>query len=219
MTKIRQFTEPGAPTPGGSRRTVLSGLAGVLLAIRRMSPHSDAAASKKGKRRKNKKRKNGKAQTRVDARCTPEITRNLNAAGGDRRIAQTFTAVRSGQLVSVEISAHKAPGSSGDFVLRLTPLDSTGVPTANVLAEAVVAEADLPESPAIVRFTFPNPFPVVAGTEYALVLTRFAGGAFNWQANDADPCEGNHLFSGDQSGPFGEIFPGLDLIYTTFVRS
>jgi hypothetical protein len=204
------------------RRGLLAGLTAGLLAPRSFaSGINEAEAKKKGKgkkKRKNKKRKNTKAQARIDATCSgPSDGTSVRPPEAGPRIAQTFTALRSGDLISAEIEA-EGPGLSGELVLRLAPLDSAGLPTNNVLSEAVVAVADLPKEPATIRFEFSNPFRVVAGTEYALVLTRFAGGGFAWNGQSGNPCSGRSLGSADQTAPFTET-EGLDLIFTTFVRS
>lgn len=209
-------------TMAASRRAVLESLAaGVLVAGPFARLADDAAARKKSKgkkNRKNKKRKNSKAKTRTDARCSgPSDGSSVRPPAPGPRIAQTFAALRSGELVSAEIEA-ESPGASGDFILRLAPLDSAGLPTNIVLAESLVARAEVPAGPATVRFTFPNPASVVAGTEYALVLTRFAGDGFAWNGRNLDPCAGRSFGSADQSAPFQEN-EGLDLIFTTFVRS
>jgi hypothetical protein len=205
-----------------SRRDVFASLSSGLFATGVVNFADDAAARKKGKRRKrgkSKKDKNkDKPKIRVDATCP---TSGLSGSGnvGDVRFAQTFAALASGPLVKAELLVEKEAGSTGDFILRLSAVDGSGFPTNDVLAVAVAADASVPDGVSTVTFTFANPASVVAGTEYALVLTRPGGdfiGAFGGLGN---PCAGQRFFSPDQKHPFQLDSSGFDLEFTTFVRS
>jgi hypothetical protein len=66
----------------------------------------------------------------------------------------------------------KQLGKDGDYVLRLSPLDGSGVPTNTVLVETAAADATVPLGESMVSFSFAAPFFVAAGTQYALVLTQ-----------------------------------------------
>jgi hypothetical protein len=180
-----------------------------------------ARESKRRKRRKNRKSKNRKnnPKIRVDATCPTLGSVISSVTDGNFRFAQTFTALASGPLVKAEILASKEPGSDGDFVLRLSPVDASGVPTNEVLAETSVAAANMPDGVSTVTFTFGNPAPVVAGGEYALVLTRPGGTFVAWSGQLGNPCAGQHFFSADQEKPFQPDTSGVDRDFTTFVRS
>lgn len=204
-----------------SRRGVLAGLTGGLLATGFViRDEDDAEAKKKGKRRKrgkNKKDKN-KPKIRVDATC-PTSGGSGSSNDGNVRFAQTFTALASGPLVKAELLVEKEAGSTGDFILRLSVVDGSGFPTNDVLAVSVAADASVPDGVSTVTFSFASPATVVAGTEYALVLTRPGGdfiGAFGQTGN---PCAGQRFFSPDQKQPFQLDSSGFDLGFTTFVRS
>jgi hypothetical protein len=107
----------------------------------------------------------------------------------------------------------------GDYILRLGPLDASGIPTNDVLAEASVANAAVPDFESIVNFVFVKPATVGAGTEYALILTRPGGDLLAWDGHINDTCAGSAFVSRDQSAPFLAAPPGIDLIFTTFVSS
>jgi hypothetical protein len=214
-------------TTDASRRGALAALTGGLLAAHPFAREIDeteaSKKSKRRKRRKNKKNKNRQndPKVRVDAMCPTLGSVVSSITDGNVRFAQTFTALSSGPLVKAEILASKEPESEGDFVLRLSPVDASGVPTNEVLAEASVAPANVPDGTSTVTFTFRNPAPVVAGTEYALVLTRPGGTFVAWSGQFGNPCAGQHFLSADQEKPFQPTALGvdIDLDFTTFVRS
>jgi hypothetical protein len=219
-----------------SRRNVLIGLVAAGLGLSALGFPVGVAARKKGKKRKRKKRKRQPAlppplspsppssppalQTRADATCAGMAADSM---GGEthQRIAQTFTAGASGPLVGAQLLIGGNSGT-GSFVLRLAPLDGSDVPTNAVLAETAVASSSVPDGKSIITFTFAHPFPVVAGTRYALVLTRPEGGLFFWGGDNDLGCAGQCFLDPDQPEqmlPFEAcVFP-TDLIFTTFVRS
>jgi hypothetical protein len=158
--------------------------------------------------------------TRVDAICTVDGPGTLLLAEENNRLAQTFFAVASGPHVRVDLDIAKPLGAGGDFVLRLSPVQTTGegfVPTNDVLAEASVPEASLPLFGSTATFSFAIPFSVVAGTQYALVLTRPSGGTFAWIGREQAPCLGDASFSLDQTGAFTGF--DFEFFFTTFVTS
>lgn len=213
-------------TGRASRRGIIASLARGLFAIGIGSVTvDDVEASKKRKRRKRKNKKKDKNPrpsgpvTRADATCAASNRVVFSAFDGNLRIAQTFFAVKSGPLVTAVILSSKEPGSDGDFVLRLSPVDASRVPTNEVLAEASVVAATVPDGVSTFTFAFSNPAPVVAGTEYALVLTRPGGTFVAWVGQSDTPCSGQRFFSNDQDKPFQPDPNVLDLGFTTFVKS
>jgi hypothetical protein len=151
-----------ALTTATSRRTTVAGIGvGLLAAVQFTLGDNDATARKRRKRRK--KRKNQKPTTRIDASCAGPANISFKRDSGTARFAQTFTAIASGLLVRAELDLGNDPGSDGDYVLRLSPVNGEGVPTNDVLAETVVANADLPTSFSTVPFTFADPISVEAG--------------------------------------------------------
>jgi hypothetical protein len=205
-----------------SRRGVLAGLSGLLAASPLALGGDESLARRRRKRRKKRKNKKDKkrAVTRADASCPgPSDDLIPITPSGDVRLAQTFSAARSGELVRAELEFVRLDATNGDFVLRLAPVDGAGVPSNTVLAETSVANAAVPEGESPVAFTFADPASVDAGTEYTLVLTRPGGDRFSWAVEAADGCPGQRFSSDDQSAPFEIAGGNRGFVYTTFVRS
>ncbi len=207
---------------GASRRQFIAALSGgVVPAASFGLAFDDAEAGKHGnrkKKRRNRKRKNRKNRTveRADATCNAADEGFISGLDGSR-LAQTFIAAASGQLVRAELLLEKLAGEDGDYVLRVSPLDGSGVPTNEVLAETSAPNGVVPVGQSIVSFTFRTPFSVVANTEYALVLTVPQGDRFTWDVVFGDRCQGTSFLSGSGTGPF--IEGNGDFIFTTFVKS
>jgi hypothetical protein len=151
---------------------------------------------------------------RPDTRCFGGVDIDFGGVENSRQ-AQTFTALSSGALVRTELTLAKDQDALDDWVLRLSPVDDAGVPTNDVLAETSVPDASLPIGRSTVTFAFVNPPSVVAGTTYALVLTR--GELFNWTGRFGNPCLGVGFSSSDQTGSFTEA--SVDFVFATFVSS
>jgi hypothetical protein len=134
-------------------------------------------------------------------------------------LAQTFVALASGALVSAQLPLVKQPGTAGEYLLRLGPVDGSGLPTNDVLAETSVSNLSVPTGSSTVTFTFANPAAVAAGTQYALILTRPGSTHLQWDGHLGDTCAGRGFVSTDQAAPFAEEIEGLDLIFTTFVSA
>jgi hypothetical protein len=117
-----------------------------------------------------------------------------------------------------DVATHLYADSRGDYLLRLSPLDVVDFPTNDVLAEAVVPNDSVPAGASTVTFAFSSPAAVVAGTKYALVLTRLGPDTFLWQTRGADDCLGQAFSSSDQSAPFKFIF-NANFVFTVFVSS
>jgi hypothetical protein len=228
-----------ALTGGASRRGLLAGLVGGVLtaspfglggekvSARRNGQHQ--RRRKQQARRKKRKQGHGGNQqppspppppppapvVRADARCIGNSDIDFGVIENGRQ-AQTFTALSSGALVRAELTIAKDEDALDEWFLRLSPVDSTGVPTSDVLAETSVPDTSVAiGTSAPVAFDFANPFPVVAGTTYALVLTR--GEFFRWAARDGNPCQGAGFASSDQTAPFNDVHN--DFVFRTFVAS
>jgi len=213
-------------SPVPSRRGLLAGLGAAVLAG---SSHELAAKGKrngngKGKRKKRKQR-NGKndppaaPQARADAQCANP---NGGAVDGtpEGRVAQTFTALQSGELVRAELLFVVPDDSLGDYFLHLAPVDAFGFPSNGVLATASGPGVPDPNNtPTVQTFTFPQPATVVAGTQYALVLSRPEVGIVGWQARLDNGCAGRTFASDTLTSPFVGVGQNVDLIFTTFVRA
>jgi hypothetical protein len=213
-----------------SRRSVLAVLISGLIAAGLYAPEADETEAKKhGKRQKKRKRKKKDkpsptslpppgAVTRADATC-PDPTGAFLITDGDERIAQTFTAIGNGALVRAELVIFKVQGTFGDYILHLGAVDAFGVPSNEVLAESVVANARVPANESTLTFSFANPATVATGTQYALVLTRPGSSQLEWLGSFGDPCFGRAFISPNQTTAFEADNTGLDLGFTTFVSS
>jgi hypothetical protein len=214
------------PHPASTvRRGVLAGLAGGLLAAL-PAAFVDGAAGKKGKRKKStkKRKKTGKPALsgpapviRLDALCTGPAETIVGINGNARR-GQVFTAQVSGLLVMAQLLLDQKAGADLDYDLRLSSVDSGGFPTNEILAQSAVAATAVPVGISLVTFTFSRPFAVVAGTRYALLLTRPGGGNIFWYMAVGDACPGNLAASANQTAEF-ITDTNLDYIFTTFVSS
>jgi hypothetical protein len=215
-----------------SRRGALAAPASGLLTTLAMSRGVTKVAARrrsKHNRKPRRKRKRQQPQStsapppapptdrliRADATC-PGPVFTVVVSIGDSRLAQTFTAIATGPLVLAELGIAKEPGTTGDYILRLSPLDRPGVPAGEVLAETVVADRNVPEGSSTVSFLFANPAIVAAGTEYALVLTRPGSNDIRWEVTDIS-CGGQIFFSFDQTQAFFPTFEGFDFVFTTFL--
>ncbi len=210
FTALQRWLELAA-----SRRSLFAGLAAGMLAA---DPSGIAAKQKGKKKRKKRNKKKDRPQTRADAQCAGSTGSSVSLSP-DARVAQTFTALRSGTLMRAELELSHSAGTSGDYFLQLAPVDAFGVPTNAVLADAAVASAQVPDGASTVRFPFPQPARLVAGDRYALVLSRPGVGP-QWDARSDDGCAGGSAFvSADLTASFQALSPTFDFIFATFVRS
>ena len=211
---------PSSPPAAPPRRSVLLGLAGLAASALAINP--DGISAKKGRKHKKRKKRGGPRdvpQTLEDAQCLQPNNGVAVESEPDGRIAQTFTAIRSGELVRADLLLTIPTGSPDDFVLHLAPLDAFGFPTNQVLAATSLAAEPSPTGDATVQmFTFQQPASVVAGTTYALVLSRPEVGVEAWQGHFGNACPGRAFTSIDRTAPFTKVGFAADLIFATFVR-
>jgi hypothetical protein len=153
----------------------------------------------------------------LDAQCPGPGDGGTFLALGDRREAQTFTAIHSGALTRATIEIDKPLLSEdNDFVLSILPT-SNGVPLDPPLASVTIPTASVPLGPTTLDATFPAPATAVAGQTYALAIGR-PGNLTNFTVHtrSGDPCGG---------GPFFNTGPGwspenpanVDIVFQTFV--
>lgn len=205
-----------------SRRGLLAGLAGVLLATGIVNSDEDAEAKKRKRRNKRKnrnKKTNEKPKTRLDANCSGAGEEEAAHTAGEVRVAQTFTAIRSGELVKATIPVTSELDTETNFVLQVSPLDSEGVPTDEVLAEATDRIGRASVAVDVLEFNFADPSSLEAGVDYALVLSRPTGFEFIWRADLDNLCGGRVFVSRNPEEPFQEFSGVVDLLFETFVRS
>jgi hypothetical protein len=216
---------------GLSRRHLLAGLSGGLLALRSLVAgvgDVNARNSKRKKKRRAGKRRQGQQPsapppssgpvTRTDATCVGPSDRGISF-DGDGRMAQTFTALGSGQLARADLQIRKLEETFGDYILQLGAVDAFAVPTDEVLAATSVANFTVPDGESTVSFVFATPAAVVAGTRYALVLTRPGSNQLVWTGHGGDTCGGRAFLSVTQNEVFQPVDTELDLNFTTFVRA
>jgi hypothetical protein len=218
-------------SPAPSRRGVLAALTSGLLAASPFALVADETEARKNGKRQRKRKKQARRKqrqdtnqqlppppapvVRPDARCVGSGDTDFGGAD-NTRLAQTFTALSNGALVRADLTVAKLEDALDDWILRLSPVDDAGEPTNRVLAETFVPDANVPRGAStVVTFAFANPFSVVAGTTYALVLTR--GELFLWTARNGDICQGAAFHSPSQTAPFTET--DIEFVFRTFVAS
>lgn len=186
-----------------------------LLGVAGMVSAQDAIAGKK-KRRKRKKKKPAMPGpvTRADASCI--ATNPLTAGVGYARVAQTFRALRTGQLTAASFLL-QANGAGMDFDVEIWSVDADNVPAAFLGGTTI---ADVPETVSPnqrqLTATMPTPVPVVAGTRYALVVTKGVNAALVVSADN--PCADGMIFYGGPGEPYFPA-PAIDLHFGTVVAA
>lgn len=227
-------------TRTASRRGLLSGVSASVLAL--AATHLPLAVDARKKHKKKKKRRQDKGQdatppsgtpespppppppadpiTRTDAACPDglENLANLLAPGEGAQVAQTFTALASGRLVSARLRIIKQAGSAGSYVLRVAPVDGAGFPVNDLLTDDAVSNDDVPDGLSTVEFVFNAPFSVVTGTTYALVLSRPGGNEITVKGRVGNPCTGGAFTATGPNAPFVAV-NDFDMGFATFVSS
>jgi hypothetical protein len=207
-----------------SRRQGL-GLIG-LLGLAGMASAADADAGKKRKKRRRKKPPKPQAPggpvgpagpvARADASCIGTDT-NTQVGATDDRVAQTFRAVRTGQLTSASVFL-ALNAATIDIDVEIWSVNQQNLP------QTVLAGATLARVPAItpganqrLTATFATPAAVIAGTRYALVVTKPRPAGFT--ASITNPCADGMVLTMDLlGGPFVPYTPA-DMHFETVVVS
>lgn len=158
-----------------------------------------------------------RAANLTDAGCV-QTTDSAFVVNGDRREAQTFTAIHTGGLTRALFQIdNPGVGDQNDFVLQILPTDANGAPVDPPLASATIPSASVPGGTTTLDATFSPPPPVLAGQRYALAVGRPGNFTFfNARAVSGDRCVG---------GPFFNTGPGwapenpsnVDFIFQTYV--
>jgi hypothetical protein len=101
----------------------------------------------------------------------------INILTGTDRVAQTFTAGRTGNLDGVAFFVTRS-GSSGSVTVEIQTT-SGGLPTGKVLGSSTLHESSIPMVRESSAFLYSPPVPVVTGTQYAFVVSapNIASGA------------------------------------------
>lgn len=152
-----------------------------------------------------------------DANCPGPASAGQSASSR----AQTFTAVHTGTLVRGEMFVAKKAGA--DFRLQILNAGPSG-PTGEALGTATVPDSSIPSlstpgptsPPSPVDGTFSPGVSVVAGQQYAILLSR-PGDTFIAKDRSEADCPGNE-FDETPGGSWMLINPTYDLPFSTFVN-
>src|SRR4051812_9408734 len=209
---------------GSSRRRVLRGLSSsaLVLATSRFVESADARTHQRHHKnhhqshgKHNKKKSKPVVQppgemppatpgptTTADAFC-PTAAPNV-ALGSARRFAQSFVALRSGQLTSASVNL-VANLEGANFALEIRNVDATGTPS-DVLARTITG-------------TFATPATVVAGQPYALAITGEPGNPFGVEGQQFNPCPDGFLFIDTDASETFQRKDAPDLVFATSVTA
>lgn len=125
--------------------------------------------------------------------------------------AQSFPAIRSGKLLTVDITqlAREGGGTGGPFNVQLYGADSAGTPVAPVLASTTIPETSINADDYFhdysAQFEPTTAAYLTAGKTYAIALSTGDSKQDSWYFKEGDPCHGVALFSGGP--PFGPVYP------------
>jgi hypothetical protein len=157
-------------------------------------------------------------KAKPDAKCQVRPNLTFSGLNGNDRFAQTFTVQHTGKLTKAQAHVAKSPGSSGDYLLEISKVDGSGVPTGEIIALQFVPNSKVPAgSNSTVTAKFSNPAQVTANQKLALIVTRPVSSNLAVRVNSQDPCGGSLFRSEGQDGTFFEE-SGEDLLYATFVK-
>lgn len=201
-----------------SRRSLMRALTAGAFVISPFSLLLDQAEARRSRKKSRRKKKRGGQppvpQVRADATC-PGPAQTGFKFGPHIRVAQSFTAGLTGDLVHADLVMIQVADNDGEYLLRLAPL-LDGVPTDVALATARVDDRRLPDGETVVTLTFNQPARVTAGDSYALVLARVGEGEYTWRGRSGG-CPGRTLIANGLTAPF-EPIDADDFLFTTFVR-
>ena len=159
------------------------------------------------------------AQGVLDANCPGPPSAASGVPSGNWRIAQNFTAQRTGSLVRGEIEITKSGSPGGNWVMQILATDDSLRPVNTVLASTTpIADATVPAGDSRLAGVFASPASVEAGKWYALIVTRPGAAAFGIRYRSDNPCPGEQFFSDTQGGSFFTTLPGIDTTFAVFVK-
>jgi hypothetical protein len=140
---------------------------------------------------------------------------------GDRREAQTFTALTTGALQRVSVTINNISAGDPNFLVQILPTDGSGGPVNDALASATVANTSVPAGGATLDASFSPAALVTAGHQYAVAVSR-PGANFiipTWQIQTRTPpaCPGTSFFSSGATAGWAQEPTNVDIIFQTFV--
>jgi hypothetical protein len=154
-------------------------------------------------------------QGTLDARCQITTDATFDQSYG-RKMAETFTAGRSGKLTTIQGPVYVI---DGDGLVQITTVDSlTGAPTNNALASTT-----LPSSfeGGFVNFEPRGAASVVAGRRYALVAQAPPTGWVGWSGRSSgSTCSNTQIWAASEENDWRTDYWGSsskDLIFATYV--
>ena len=157
------------------------------------------------------------ADPMLDANC-PGPADGSFLSFGDRREAQTFTALQNGGLTSATIAIQKpALGAGRDFVVQILPT-ADGVPIDVPLASVTIPGESVPPGQTAIHAIFPSPSTAVAGQVYALAIGRPGNStSFSVRTRSGDPCGGGPFFNTGPDQVWAPRPQPVDFVFQTFV--
>ncbi|HYU60087.1 MAG TPA: hypothetical protein VEK39_04955 [Solirubrobacterales bacterium] len=161
------------------------------------------------------------AQASPDASCPGPPEGTYGSSPGDSRFAQTFTAQAGGALTMAQADVFKQ-GTPADWIMHINEVDGTATPTNTVLASATIPDSTVPAGASTLTGNFATPATVIAGQQYALVVTRPGAGNVTMGIRSGDDCPGQLFESTSQTGTFflatAPFQPSFDMVFTVFVE-
>jgi hypothetical protein len=149
----------------------------------------------------------------------------LSGPSGTQSVAQTFTAGISGGLDQVDVGVFEIFATS-PLSVEIRTVDGAGAPTATVLTSAVVPAStvpSVPNGPVFVAVPFALPAPVVAGTQYAIVIYSADPVGYAWSSTGSsigDVYAGGKAWVAQGSPPTTSWSPtSEDLGFKTYVTA
>jgi hypothetical protein len=143
--------------------------------------------------------------------------------GTGARSAQTFTALNSGKVTSAQVYLYRETPFTTDVTVQIASVDALGVPTENVLATTTIPFCAIPvgQPGEPVIASFDSPAAVVAGQQYALVLSTPGGsdGLYGWRFKNGDPLPNEQPWADQQDGHVWETYDdgGRDLVFAIYL--
>lgn len=136
-----------------------------------------------------------------DASCAANLGASIVQPNGDRKVAQTFTALHTGGLdtASTAVTTPMSP-TPGDW--RLEIASTTGGAPGTVLASTTVPNTLAANTQGTITGTFANPPAVSASGEFALLISRPGSNGYAVAEQGGDPCPGQGYFQNSPGGPF-----------------
>lgn len=118
----------------------------------------------------------------LDANTLPAPQEDSGGLGFDAvwDLGQTFTALNSGEVTSVQMHLQRYGEGPGELIVDLTTVDSSGKP-ATTLASTTVPASEVSENGySLVTANFADPASIEAGQQYGLVISSASGCCYAW---------------------------------------